>query len=138
MESTVYYTPTAHPYHSRKKCECREGFAATSCLFWLINGNLLGMRYRSAPLPIRKWALSIALLLTSILAVACGTSLSIPTPTSTPAPRSITVTGSGKVYLTPDMATISIGVHNGDENAARAVEDAQVKAEELAQAAGVA
>ena len=80
-------------------------------------------------MPTRKLALSITILLTLILVAACGASQSIPTPTSTPAPRSITVTGSGKVYLTPDMATISIGVHNEDENAARAVEGNNAQAQ---------
>ena len=82
-------------------------------------------------MPTRKRALSIALLLTLFLVVACGTSQSIPTPTSTPAPRSITVTGSGKVFLTPNIATISIGVHNEDENAARAVEGNNAQAQSV-------
>ena len=82
-------------------------------------------------MPTRKWALSIGLLLTLILVSACGSSQSTPTPTSTPAPRSITVTGSGKVFLTPDMATLSIGVHNEDENAARAVEGNNAQAQSV-------
>jgi uncharacterized protein len=35
--------------------------------------------------------------------------------------RTVTVTGSGKVYLTPDIAYITIGVHTEGENAAEAV-----------------
>lgn len=82
-------------------------------------------------MPTRKWALSVPIFLTLILASACGTSQSVPTPTSTPVPRNITVTGRGKVYLTPDIATISIGVHNEDENAARAVEGNNAQAQSV-------
>ena len=35
--------------------------------------------------------------------------------------RTVTVTGSGKVYLTPDIAYITIGVHTEGDNAAEAV-----------------
>jgi uncharacterized protein YggE len=35
--------------------------------------------------------------------------------------RTVTVTGSGKVYLTPDISYITIGVHTEGENAAEAV-----------------
>jgi uncharacterized protein YggE len=82
-------------------------------------------------MPIRNQVLSVAILLTLILVSACVSSQSLPTPTSTPAPRSITVTGSGKVFLTPDMATLSIGVHNEDENAARAVEGNNTQAQSV-------
>lgn len=70
----------------------------------------------------------LLLLLSSLFAAvfflsACSESLSEPTPTATPAPRTITVSGSGKIFLTPDIATISIGIHNEDESASRAVDD---------------
>jgi hypothetical protein len=37
--------------------------------------------------------------------------------------RTLTVNGTGKVYLTPDIAYITIGVHTEDENATKAVAD---------------
>lgn len=79
----------------------------------------------------RKWVFGTVVMLCLILISACGSSQSIPTPTSTPAPRSITVSGSGKVFLTPNMATISIGVHNENENAARAVEGNNAQAQSV-------
>ena len=51
-----------------------------------------------------------------ILLSACSESQNEPTPSSTPPPCNITVSGSGKVRLTPDVAAISIGVHSEDEN----------------------
>jgi uncharacterized protein YggE len=78
-----------------------------------------------------KRVLSITVFLILFLVSACGTSQSIPTPTSTPAPRSITVTGRGKVFRTPDMATLSIGVHNEDENASRAIEGNNAQAQSV-------
>jgi hypothetical protein len=65
-----------------------------------------------------------------LLLAACETSSTEIAPTSTPPPRNISVTGTGKVYLTPDIATISIGIHNEDERAQRAVDSitAQAKA----------
>jgi uncharacterized protein YggE len=54
---------------------------------------------------------------------ACAESQSELTPTGTPPPRTITVSGSGKVFLTPDIATISIGVHTENESATRAVDN---------------
>lgn len=43
------------------------------------------------------------------------------------APRTITVTGSGKSYLTPDIATISIGVHSEDVDVVTALNDNTAK-----------
>jgi hypothetical protein len=63
--------------------------------------------------------------------VACETSTIEPIPTSTPRPRDITVSGIGKVYLTPDIATISIGVHTEDESATRSVENINIRAKEI-------
>lgn len=62
---------------------------------------------------------------------ACETSAIEPVPTSTPPPRDIAVSGVGKVYLTPDIATISIGVHNEDESATRAVESNKAQAKKV-------
>jgi uncharacterized protein YggE len=45
--------------------------------------------------------------------------------------RTVTVTGSGKVYLTPDIAYITIGVHTEGENAAEAVAANNAQAQEV-------
>jgi uncharacterized protein len=55
--------------------------------------------------------------------------------------RTVTVSGSGKVYLTPDIAYITIGVHTEGDNAAEAVASntAQVqKVIDALKAAGIA
>lgn len=49
-------------------------------------------------------------------------------------PRTINVAGSGKVFLTPDLATITIGVRTENANASRAVLDNNAQAEEIAMA----
>lgn len=41
--------------------------------------------------------------------------------------RTISVTGTGKSYLTPDIATINIGVHNEDADVAKALNDNTAK-----------
>ena len=68
-------------------------------------------------------------LILGLALVGCTTSATEVVPTSTPPPRNIAVTGNGKVYLTPDIATISIGVHNENESATRAVENNNAQAE---------
>ncbi len=78
-----------------------------------------------------EWTIRTAVVWMVFVLSACGSSQSEPTVTSTPLPRSITVSGSGKVYLTPDMATISIGVHNEDESAARAVDGNNAQAQKI-------
>jgi len=45
--------------------------------------------------------------------------------------RTVTVTGSGKVYLTPDIAYITIGVHTEGENAAEAVASNNAQAQKV-------
>jgi uncharacterized protein YggE len=59
---------------------------------------------------------------------ACETSTAEPSPTATPLPREIAVSGIGKVYLTPDIATISIGIHSENESATRAVSEINAQA----------
>lgn len=81
--------------------------------------------------PKRVLPISVFLSLLLFIVSGCATGQSIPTPTSTPAPRSITVTGRGKVFRTPDMATLSIGVHNEDENASRAIEGNNAQAQSV-------
>ena len=73
-------------------------------------------------MPTKKLALMMGVIFTALIMSACESSQSEPTPSSTPLPRNIAVSGSGKVYLTPDIATISIGVPNEDERAIRAVD----------------
>ena len=83
---------------------------------------------RTIKLAILHGMMSLAILLS-----ACSDTQSEPAPSSTPPPRSITVSGSGKVYLTPDVAAISIGVHSEDENAARAVNDNNNQAQKVSE-----
>jgi hypothetical protein len=45
--------------------------------------------------------------------------------------RTVTVTGSGKVYLTPDIAYITIGVHTEGENASEAVASNNQQAQQV-------
>jgi len=78
-----------------------------------------------------KLALLLGLILAGLVLGACETSTIEPVPTSTPPPRNIAVSGTGKVYLTPDIATISIGVHKEDESATRAVESNNAQAKEV-------
>lgn len=84
---------------------------------------------RKIPVPTIKPVHLILVLIAGFLLVGCETSATEIVPTSTPQPRNIAVSGTGKVYLTPDIATISIGVHNEDENATRAVESNNAQAE---------
>ena len=61
----------------------------------------------------------IAILVLGAVLTACGPA-SIAVQTQPPA-RTITVTGTGKVTLTPDIAYISIGVHTENASATQAV-----------------
>jgi hypothetical protein len=45
--------------------------------------------------------------------------------------RTVTVSGSGKVYLTPDIAYITIGVHTEGDNAAEAVASNNAQAQKV-------
>jgi uncharacterized protein len=45
--------------------------------------------------------------------------------------RTVSVTGSGKVYLTPDIAYITIGVHTEGDNAAEAVASNNTQAQKV-------
>jgi hypothetical protein len=57
------------------------------------------------------------------------------TPTSQTGPnppeRTLTVSGAGKVYLTPDIAYVTIGVHTEGPNASKAVADNTTQAQEV-------
>jgi len=54
------------------------------------------------------------------------------TPTETP--RTLNVTGSGKAFLTPDIAYINIGVHTEDKDAAEAVASNNTRSQKVADA----
>jgi uncharacterized protein YggE len=82
-------------------------------------------------MPTKKPVLLILLFIVGLVLFGCETSATEFAPTSTLPPRNIAVTGTGKVYLTPDIATLSIGVHNEDESATRAVESNNVQAAEV-------
>lgn len=49
-------------------------------------------------------------------------------------PRTISVTGNGKAYLTPDIATINVGVHAENEDVAQALADNTSAAQSVADA----
>jgi uncharacterized protein YggE len=63
------------------------------------------------------------MIMAAVILTACGGVAQAQTPTAedSPAMRTLTVTGSGKAFLTPDIANISIGVHSENEDAAAAV-----------------
>jgi uncharacterized protein YggE len=65
---------------------------------------------------------------------ACDTLRTGASAASTPPPRTITVAGSGKSFLAPDIATISIGVRTENADAAQAVSDSNTKAQTIADA----
>lgn len=48
--------------------------------------------------------------------------------------RTLTVNGTGKTYLTPDIAYVSIGVHTEDANASKAVASNNTQSQEVAEA----
>ncbi len=50
------------------------------------------------------------------------------------APRTISVSGTGKVYLTPDIASINVGVHTEDVDVAKALSDNTAAAQSVADA----
>ena len=68
----------------------------------------------------------------AILLSACGIQSAAPA-TTTP-PRTLNVTGSGKTFIVPDIATISIGVHTEGKDAAEAVASNNAQAQKVAQA----
>ena len=70
-----------------------------------------------------KFFLMVSILVLATLLSACGGVAYAQTPLAgqTPPQRTITVTGSGKTSLAPDIAYISIGVHTENKDAAEAV-----------------
>ena len=55
-------------------------------------------------------------------------------PATTPPPRTLSVTGSGKTFIVPDIANISIGVHTEGKDAAEAVASNTAQTQKVTQA----
>ena len=66
-----------------------------------------------------KFFLVPAVLLAAIVLSACGATTVVSNPA--PTQRTLSVTGTGMVYLTPDVAYINIGVHTEQPTASEAV-----------------
>ncbi len=66
-----------------------------------------------------KFILTSAVMILAIMLSACGTTTTASNPS--PAPRTLSVTGSGLVYLNPDVAYINIGVRTESPTATEAV-----------------
>jgi len=64
-----------------------------------------------------------SLMLIAVVLTACGSTAlaQTATPTDKEQPRTISVSGTGKSYLTPDIAYINIGVHTEGKDAAEVV-----------------
>lgn len=79
------------------------------------------------------------LLISAALLSACGPSLAAQPVLAqgtepTPVPRTITVNGEGKVYLTPDIVYVTIGVHTEGKDAASAVNSNNTQSQKVADA----
>jgi hypothetical protein len=83
-----------------------------------------------------KTVLLTSLMLIALLVTACGSTALAQTSQEegTPPLRTISVTGSGKTYLTPDIAYISIGVHTENKDATEAVASNNTQSQEVAKA----
>jgi len=68
----------------------------------------------------KQMTTAIGLLLIAALLAGCGSSALAQGEQTAPL-RTLSVIGTGQVYLTPDVANISIGVHTENKNAAEAV-----------------
>jgi uncharacterized protein YggE len=93
--------------------------------------------FKEFPMKTKILFLSIVLMLAL---AACGPANTI-TVQPQPFQRTITVSGSGLVTMTPDIATINIGVHSQDASASVALTDNNTKVEAVTaviKAAGVA
>jgi uncharacterized protein len=82
----------------------------------------------------------VSILLFAILVSGCGPALSAQaqstqTPSGTvPQPRTVSVNGSGKAYLDPDIAMIYVGVHTEAADAAEAVAQNNTQSQEVSDA----
>jgi uncharacterized protein YggE len=80
-----------------------------------------------------KYSVFIFILILAVALSACGT--------ATAQPRTLNVSGNGTVYLTPDIAYITIGVHTEDPDLASGVSKNNTQAQALVDAlkkAGIA
>lgn len=80
-----------------------------------------------------KFILISAVMLLAVILGACSTAAAQPVAPSESPPRTITVTGSGQVFLSPDIANISIGVHTEAEDAEAAVADNNAQTQSVVQ-----
>lgn len=85
-----------------------------------------------------KSTLTITVLVIATLLAGCAGAAFAQTETPTSEPgsskavtRTLTVNGSGKVYLTPDMVYVTIGVHTEGENAVTTVGDNNTSTQEV-------
>ena len=78
-----------------------------------------------------KTALITILLTLAVMLSACAPATQTIAPTPQPAPRTLTVSGTGKVTLKPDIATINVGVHSENIQAAQAVADNNASTQKL-------
>lgn len=76
-----------------------------------------------------KISLILMVILFTLAISACGTAYA---QEAQPPTRTMNVTGSGKVFLSPDIAYISIGVHTEGENAADAVSKNTTQSQKVA------
>lgn len=65
--------------------------------------------------------ISLIIAASLLLSGCAGAALAQSNEPTTANPRTINVTGNGKIYLTPDIVYISIGVHTENKDAAEAV-----------------
>lgn len=79
------------------------------------------------------WMLAV-LLLAVLLSGCAGRAFAQTGSSDEPINRTLTVSGSGKVYLTPDIAYVTIGVHTEGENAAEVVEANNQQAQKVSDA----
>jgi uncharacterized protein YggE len=76
----------------------------------------------------------LILLAAAVLSVFSLTASVLPGGGTTDIPRTISVSGTGKVYLTPDIATINVGVHTEDVDVGKALSDNTAAAQNVADA----
>jgi hypothetical protein len=72
------------------------------------------------------------LALFAILLSACSAPALAQTPSSSPAVRTLSVGGTGKTYLNPDIAYITIGVHTENPDVGKAVAANNTQAQKVA------
>lgn len=75
----------------------------------------------------RKHILWITVALVTLLGLSAFVNPGGGGVAGTQQPRSISVTGSGKVFVTPDVAYINIGVHTENSDAAQALQENSAK-----------